>query len=285
MTPRGTLCLDQARPAADGHGIILSVFPGIDLFGRGFEAEGYCVVRGPDLLWGQHVEEFSPVRHMAEGVIGGSPCQNFSGINRDPDHDEGVRLLNQFIRIVTEADPQWFLMENVIRCPDIIVPGYSSQRFNLNAKECGCRQNRPRRFQFGSRDGKPLVISRAFTPPGVSPCALASEGSRKHRRAWPDFCELQGLPRDFDLPGWSLRAKYRAVGNGVPIPMARVIAIAIARRLVTPLKRLCICECGREVRPGQTMATAACRKRMQRKRDAAGVTGPGTVTPAMSLAL
>ncbi len=32
--------------------LVLSVFPGIDLLGRGFEAEGFCVVRGPDLLWG-----------------------------------------------------------------------------------------------------------------------------------------------------------------------------------------------------------------------------------------
>ena len=30
--------------------LVLSLFPGIDLLGRGFEAEGFCVVRGPDLL-------------------------------------------------------------------------------------------------------------------------------------------------------------------------------------------------------------------------------------------
>jgi DNA (cytosine-5)-methyltransferase 1 len=32
-------------------GIVLSLFPGIDILGRGFEEEGWCVVRGPDLLW------------------------------------------------------------------------------------------------------------------------------------------------------------------------------------------------------------------------------------------
>jgi hypothetical protein len=31
-------------------GLVLSLFPGIDLFGRGFEAAGFCVVRGPDLI-------------------------------------------------------------------------------------------------------------------------------------------------------------------------------------------------------------------------------------------
>ena len=48
--------------------------------------------------------------------------------------------------------------------------------------------------------------------------------------------------------------------------------------------RVCACDCGRPVQPGQTRATAACRKRLQRKRDAAAVivTGPGTDTPAMT---
>ena len=35
-----------------GNGLVLSVFPGIDLLGRAFEEQEYCVVRGPDLLWG-----------------------------------------------------------------------------------------------------------------------------------------------------------------------------------------------------------------------------------------
>lgn len=32
--------------------LLLALFPGIDLLGRGFELEGFCVVRGPDKLWG-----------------------------------------------------------------------------------------------------------------------------------------------------------------------------------------------------------------------------------------
>lgn len=35
--------------------LVLSLFPGIGLLDRGFEAEGFCVVRGPDLLWGGDV--------------------------------------------------------------------------------------------------------------------------------------------------------------------------------------------------------------------------------------
>lgn len=32
--------------------MILSLFPGIGLLDMAFEEEGFCVVRGPDLLWG-----------------------------------------------------------------------------------------------------------------------------------------------------------------------------------------------------------------------------------------
>lgn len=260
--------------------MILSLFPGIDLFGRGFEAEGACVVRGPDLLWGGNIESFSTSSGIFTGIIGGSPCQDFSRARRTAPTGQGVHLLEQFARVVTEAGPDWWILENVPQVPDVNVEGYHIQRFNLSARECGLRQNRLRRFQFGSRDGAPLVIHRCDTVRGASQrCCMATEFSKAKRRSFADFCEAQGLPRDFDLPGLSLAAKYLAVGNGVPIPMARVVAIAVLRRRVTPGCRLCVCECGRPVSGQATHATAGCRKRMERRRrDFAGVSGPGRVT-------
>jgi DNA (cytosine-5)-methyltransferase 1 len=265
--------------------LILSLFPGADLLGRGFEFEGFCVVRGPDILWGQDVRDFHPAQKAFEGIIGGSPCQDFSKARRTAPTGEGLELLGEFARVVTAAEPEWFLLENVPAVPSIAIDGYKVQRLNLNARECGLKQNRLRCFQFGSRDGAPLVIRRRDTYRGESqePCCLATEGKSKHRRDFADFCELQGLPRNFDMPGLSRAAKYKAVGNGVPVQMARVIAGAIKVRNVTRWTRLCICECGQPVRAGQTMATAACRKRMQRKRESTIVTGPGIVTPAESL--
>ena len=238
--------------------------------GRGFEAEGFCVVRGPDLVWGGDVREFRPTTGKFEGIIGGSPCQDFSKIRRAPPSGNGLQMLAQFARCVNEAQPEWFLLENVPGIPDVICDGYKVQRFNLNARECGGRQNRLRAFQFGSRDGAALVIARCVTTAAREPCCLATEGKSTKRRGWADFCELQGLPRDFDLPGLSVAAKYCAVGNGVFVPMARVVATAIKRRGVTKLLRhqnMCECECGRVVNYGQRLATAACRKRMQRRRD------------------
>lgn len=255
--------------------LVLSLFPGADLLGRGFELEGFCVVRGPDILWGQDVRGFTPACRKFDGVIGGSPCQDFSKARRCPTTGEGLELLKEFVRCVDVAEPPWFLLENVPGVPSLWnFIGYPSdwtiQRFNLKASEFGCRQSRLRCFQFGWRDGLgPMVIHRGEAGRGVSPAAMASEGKRKHRRSWADFCELQGLPRDFALPGLSLAARYRLVGNGVPVPMARAVAAAVKSRTGT-LRRLCVCQCGREVPAGRTLATAACRKRMQRARDAAG---------------
>jgi DNA (cytosine-5)-methyltransferase 1 len=236
-------------------------------------------------LWGRDVRDFQPASHIFSGVIGGSPCQDFSKARRCAPTGLGVELLNEFARCVTQAQPDWFLLENVPAVPDCDVPGYRVQRFNLNARECGVPQNRLRCFQFGNRTGKPLVIDRGEKIGAASHCCLATEGKRGDRRDFADFCELQGLPRNFNLPGLSQAMKYKLVGNGVPVPMARVVATAIRAWSDTQddWQRVCVCGCGRPVRPGQSQAEAACRKRMQRARDAAGVTGPGIVTPALSL--
>lgn len=265
--------------------LVLSLFPGADLLGRAFEEDGFCVLRGPDLVWGGDIRTFHPPRGVFWGIIGGSPCQDFSSLRRNPPTGYGVEMLNEFNRCVTEAGPDWFLLENVPRVPSINVPGYIVQRFNLAAKECGGTQARLRCYQFGNLTGRPIVIHRSLASRGLSRCALATEGKKKHRRTFADFCELQGLPRDFDLPGLSIAAKYRAVGNGVPLQMGRVIARAVVTWSVTvDAVKVCLCDCGRRVTGKQVMATAACRKRMERRRDAAGVTGPGPVTPAQSQA-
>jgi DNA (cytosine-5)-methyltransferase 1 len=40
--------------------LVLSLFPGIGLLDMAFEEEGFCVVRGPDLLWGGDIRSFRP---------------------------------------------------------------------------------------------------------------------------------------------------------------------------------------------------------------------------------
>lgn len=263
--------------------LVLSLFPGIDLLGRGFEAEGFCVVRGPDLITGGDVRSFHPPAGRFEGVIGGSPCQDFSKARRTPPTGEGLEMLAEFARVVTEARPTWFLLENVPTVPTIEVAGYTIQRFDLNARECGVRQNRPRHFQYGDLRGWVIIVSRDHRVTAAEPCATASEGKRAARRTWADFCELQGLPRDFDLPGMTREAKYKAVGNGVPIPMARAVAQAVKEAREPVGFRLCRCGCGRPATGKHDTATVACRKRLQRQRDVARLNMAGGDTPLFDL--
>ncbi len=257
--------------------LVLSLFPGAGLLDRGFEQAGFCVVRGPDTLLGQRIEDFRAAPSHFCGVIGGPPCQDFSRARRRPPTGHGVRMLAEFRRVVTDANPLWWLMENVPGVPDMIVPGYVTQRFNRFAFEFGLRQRRNRSFQFGYRDGLPcafLSCTQSQLPRWVQKAVMA----RDKRRNFADMCELQGLPRWFDLPGLCRTAKRRAVGNGVPVPMAYGIAVAIRDRAITAaaVSRLCPCDCGRVLTGKQRAATAACRKRLQREREqTAGNAGAG----------
>jgi DNA (cytosine-5)-methyltransferase 1 len=225
------------------------------------------VVRGPDLIWGERVEDFTCVPWRFDGIVGGSPCQDFSRARRSAPSGQGKALIEHFLRVVCDSAATWFLLENVPSVPDVSIEGYQIQRLNLEGSDCGMRQRRNRCFQFGTRDATCLVLPRKDTPArATAPTCMATEGKRTTRRQWSDFCQLQGLPADFDLPGWSLGAKYSAVGNGVPIPMARVIAAAIRDRQMLGCFRTCACDCGRLVDGQKTYATPACRKRMERRR-------------------
>lgn len=247
-------------------------------------------MRGPDLVWGGDIRQFHPPEGKFSGVIGGPPCQNISTANPNRDLAIGMRLVREFLRCVAEAKPEWFLMENTPGVPAIEEEGYAVQRFFLNALDCGGRQRRNRSFQFGSRDGTVLALDRGVTRAGeIERTCLASEGNHPRRvswhresfrRGWAKFCELQGLPTDFDLPGVSLGAKYRAVGNGVPVYMAATIARAVKARSSRHSVRLCVCGCGRAVAGRLTRATPACRKRLERSRKA--VTPPACPEPGPS---
>ena len=247
--------------------LVLSLFPGIDLLGRGFEQEGFCIVRGPDTIFGGDIRSFTPPHNRFDGIIGGSPCQDFSRIRRAPPTGYGQEMLSEFVRCVSAAEPDWFLLENVPGVPDIDVTGYSVQRFDLRATECGLTQSRLRHFQFGSRRGYILVIERGQRLLATEPAVLATEGTKADRRGWSEFCALMGLPSDFTLPGFTLTARYQAIGNGVPIPMAALIARAIRDAMVPPdTVRVCACGCGRQIDGKHRSALPACRKRIERRR-------------------
>lgn len=141
--------------------LVLSLFPGIGLLDRAFEEEGFCVVRGPDVLWGGDIRRFHPSAGKFDGVIGGPPCQMFSSLARlvraNGHEPRFGNLIPEFERCVAEAAPMWFLMENVPAAPVPAIAGYGVKSFLLdnswlNAGDgFGEEQRRVRRFSFGMR--------------------------------------------------------------------------------------------------------------------------------------
>lgn len=229
--------------------VVLSLFPGIGLLDTAFERAGFCVVRGPDLLWGGDVRGFHPPAGVFDGVVGGPPCQPFSRLAHMVRHN-GLRprfgdLTGEFERVVAEAAPRWFLMENVPGAPVPGVEGYGVYAFLLNNRQCVDEDGRPaaqhrvRRWSFGWRGGRrPLPVeTTALESAGFVTTALGGDpGPRRggmpsnvrSRRVLAELCRRQGLPEGFLAHSpFTVAAACRMVGNGVPLPMGLAVARAV----------------------------------------------------------
>lgn len=249
--------------------LVLSLFPGIGLLDMAFEQEGFCVVRGPDVLWGGDVRRFHPPAGKFDGVIGGPPCQAFSPLAHMVRHNghepKFGNLIPEFERCVHEARPQWFVMENVPAAPAPSVSGYEIHSFILNNRQCigedgkPAEQNRTRRWSFGHLgERRPLMVDvTLWENPVIEYAACGGthgiggigreEIARAHRKktgrnvtlkdcvgfnvkskeSVKQLAKLQGLPIEFDIEPFTVQAKCKAIGNGVPIPMGRSIARAV----------------------------------------------------------
>lgn len=126
---------DSAPVTGPGPVTTAASHPGIDLLGRAFEAEGFCVVRGPDPLYGGDIRSFFPGPGWIDGLIGGPPCPDFSAALRTEPTGYGLEMIGEYVRVVRA-------MENVPRVPDIEIEGYRIQRIDLEARECGCVHGR-----------------------------------------------------------------------------------------------------------------------------------------------
>lgn len=232
-------------------GLVLSLFPGIGLLDRGFEDAGFCVVRGPDLLWGGDVRRFFPPAGMFDGVIGGPPCQAFSRLVhlvRAKGHRVADNLIPEFERIVATAKPRWFVMENV---PDAPPPRQATGSTVIRDYDCGGLTSRKRRISWG---GLTLLLPPASGMPAPHravvcdardvPVAIGGSGKRKPsitggtaphegpKMAVEEMCRRQGFdPALLEHAPFTAAAKRQVIGNGVPYPLARAVADAVVRAL------------------------------------------------------
>lgn len=262
--------------------LVLSLYSGIGLLDKAFREAGFCVVSAGDIIYGQDIRDFTGLNNKFDGIIAGSPCQDFSLANRDRPSEEdsyGREMLKEFIRIVTECDPEWALLENVPQVPNVTIPGYNHQRIDVNQAWYEDTY-RLRHIQFFSSRGVTLQIERSVIDQSrkLNSCALASDN-----RPFKELVKLQGLEDGFDLPSFNVAGKKKAVGNGVPLSMGRVIAKAVKdvtwqhekcdlpaeEKFVTdPGQKVCLCGCGRHVSGRRKYYDYSCRKRAQRQREA-----------------
>lgn len=124
-------------------------------------------------------------------VVGGFPCQGFSQANRlrfaaDPRN----RLYLEFLRIVRDKQPKYFLAENVRGilsldrgraieriCKDFAKAGYRVQVQLFNAADFGVPQLRKRVIIAGTRTDRPTALDYTYPQPTHSdPRDVAKNG-------------------------------------------------------------------------------------------------------------
>lgn len=79
-------------------------------------------------------------------LIGGSPCQSFSKVGDGSGFDGKSKLFFEFVRILKEIKPTWFLLENVEmkkEWEDVITKELGVKPIKINSKLLSA-QNRPR---------------------------------------------------------------------------------------------------------------------------------------------
>lgn len=220
--------------------LVLSLFPGLGLLDFAFEVEGFSVVRGPDPLWGGDVRAFSVPGGRFAGVIGGPPCQRFSpigNVNRARWGDDSVLpdLIPEFRRIVNEARPAWWVMENSTYAYG---PFDDAHAVTLDTAWLGERQNRRRCFWSNLR--LPIEVPALVGVDAGSERAVSGAGSvdwlgsraREEPRTLADMLDLQGFPRThLDSQPFTVAAAKKMVGNGVPLPMGRAVARAVKKAM------------------------------------------------------
>jgi DNA (cytosine-5)-methyltransferase 1 len=289
--------------------LVLSLFSGVGLLDKAFKEAGFCVVSAGDIINGSHfdIRDFTGVKNKFNGIIGGSPCQDFSTLKRNRG-TYSLEMMYEFLRVVSECEPDWYLLENVKGVPNVTellknsltlqdkninvtqLQNYSHQRIDINQ---GWYEDtsRLRHIQFCSKNGLYLDIPRGVMQDIKSGCALASDD-----RSFKELCRIQGLDNDFDLPDFNVKGKKKVVGNGVPLSIGSVLARevfnvtiriqtfskisqancdpSILNNCDTPVAKKelrCKCGCGRVVSGRKKTYDATCRKRLQRKCDYAAV--------------
>lgn len=252
--------------------LILSIFPGVDLFGKGFEKQGACIVLAQDKIMGGDIINFHPPKGRFDGLIGGSPCQDYSKLNRNPSNQSDL-MLEEYKRVVSAAQPYWFLHENVVGVPEFQIDGYYQQRFVLDLAWFSDHSRR-RVFTFGCKDNLKLNPINKVNGDTLGTAVVGNDA-----RSYQACCEIQGLSEPMDLSFLTKEAKKQVIANAVPLQISSYVAELINSTLYGESVhvqndeniRYCACGCGRRVLGRAKTSNQTCRKRLSRQKcDAPG---------------
>lgn len=239
---------------------VIVLFSGCGGFSEGFKQAGFNIIYALD-NWkyalqshelnhpgAEHV--LDDIRNIddvpsASVVIGSPPCQKFSRLNKDANHEEGLQLVREFERIVKIVKPEHWVWENV----PPVAPYYRNSSI-LDAYDFGLAQHRKRCFVSN------FSFVRNNVLPGVQTEEIFYDGhlnntasGHKHRTcsgtvttkrpryagskkilSIDEVKHLMGFPLEYQLSG-KVTAQQKQLGNAVCPPVAKVIAEAIKELL------------------------------------------------------
>jgi len=268
---------------------IVSFFAGAGGLDLGFEKAGFNVVWANEYdkdIWETYeknhknttldrrsiVDIKSDEVPECDGIIGGPPCQSWSeagslrGIN-----DKRGQLFYDFIRILEDKKPKFFLAENVSgmlleRHSEALKnikemfknAGYKLSFKLLNASDFDVPQDRKRVFFVGIRED--LNFEFQFPQPLKEKITLeqkigdlkdsvvpAKEGNKTNKEnckvpnheymiggfssMFMSRNRIQTFPNDFIFHYGHISAGYKMIGNAVPVNLAKHIAFSIKSQI------------------------------------------------------
>ena len=117
-------------------------------------------------------------------VMGGSPCQSFSRVGDGSGFDGKSKLFWDYVRIMKEVNPKYFLLENVVmkqEWEDVITEAMGVKPFPFNSKLISA-QNRPRIF-WTNIEGFVLPDDKGLVIEDVINCTFSAE--------YPNYLDLK----------------------------------------------------------------------------------------------
>ena len=124
--------IQGVQTSTDKYGIV-DLFAGAGGMSLGFRNAGYDILSAVELvevaaethhknfpdshIYCGDISDYSPLqfvrRKQVQVVVGGPPCQGFSVAGKRDPNDPRNKLFREFVRVVKELKPDYFVMENV----------------------------------------------------------------------------------------------------------------------------------------------------------------------------